>query len=140
MVSNAKSGWAKQRADLADRVSFAGGDFFNAQTLPKPANVRTVYIMRCILHEWDDSSSIKILQALATVMAGSRSKLVLIEQVACFALHGPQGSSHCGTCISACECSFAIYNLMSIELGQAHPQRICMALSRCTPPVLRVHS
>ena len=81
VVSNAKSVWAEERAELAERISFASGDFFDAQTLPKPTTGQTVYIMRSILHDWDDPSSMKILQALAAVMKGSQAKLVLVEQV-----------------------------------------------------------
>ncbi|KAK9842173.1 hypothetical protein WJX84_009092 [Apatococcus fuscideae] len=81
VVNNAKSVWAEEHTDLAGRISFAGGDFFDAQTLPRPANGSTVYIMRSILHDWDDSASIRILQSLGAVMKGSRAKLVLVEQV-----------------------------------------------------------
>ncbi|KAK9822555.1 hypothetical protein WJX74_004228 [Apatococcus lobatus] len=81
VADNAKVLWAKDHANLTDRVSFAGGDFFDAQTIPKPGQGKTAYIMRSILHDWDDSSSIKILKTLAAAMKGSQAKLVLIEQV-----------------------------------------------------------
>ena len=37
--------------------------------------------MRSILHDWDDTLSIKILKSLAAAMKGRQAKLVLIEQV-----------------------------------------------------------
>lgn len=80
VVENARPKWTKERADLADRISFSGGDFFDANTIPEPGKGKTVYIMRSILHDWDDASSLKILQSLAVAMKGSPAKLVLVEQ------------------------------------------------------------
>lgn len=89
VVKNATKTWATEHAEIDGRVSFVGGDFFQAETLPKPIQGRNVYVMRSILHDWDDASSIKILRALLAVMKGTDAKLVLIEQVALLAFVGP---------------------------------------------------
>ena len=81
VVDKAQPHWEKEHANLTGRVSFAAGDFFDAQTIPKPDQGNTIYIMRSILHDWDDTSSIKILRSLAAAMKGRQAKLVLIEQV-----------------------------------------------------------
>ncbi len=73
--------WTKEHADLTDRISFSGGDFFDAGTVPRPGQGSAAYIMRSILHDWNDASAAKILQTLAAAMKGSTAKLVLIENV-----------------------------------------------------------
>ena len=88
VVDNAKPKWAKEYSDLAERVSFADGDFFDAHTIPTPGEGKTVYVMRSILHDWDDASATRILRSLAAAMKGSQAKLVLIEQARSLILPG----------------------------------------------------
>ena len=61
--------WKTKRQDLLGRTEFVGGDFFNAATLPKadPAS-RDVFMLRCVLHDWNDEKTRAILRSLRTAM------------------------------------------------------------------------
>jgi hypothetical protein len=62
-------------AGLADRCQVIGGSFFDA--VPAGADV---YLLRHIIHDWDESKSIRILQNVHQVLpAGGR--LLLVESV-----------------------------------------------------------
>lgn len=64
-----------------------------------------MYVMRSILHDWDDASSIKILRALSAVMKGGNAKLVLVEQVATLLLWMAQHEwADMNRCYQACGC------------------------------------
>ena len=68
---------AKTRFDpaLASRVEFVPGDFFKAV----PGG-HDVYLMKYILHDWNDERSRAILAATRTAMGG-RGKLLVIEVI-----------------------------------------------------------
>lgn len=59
---------------VEDRVKTATGDFF------KEVPAADAYIMKHIIHDWDDERSIKILQNIHRAMIGE-GKLLLIEMV-----------------------------------------------------------
>jgi hypothetical protein len=61
--------------NLQDRCSFMAGSFFD--TVPAGASV---YLMKSVLHDWDDENSIKILVNLKKAMPDG-SKLLIIENV-----------------------------------------------------------
>ena len=60
---------------VAERVDIVGGDFFK-QSPP----VADAYILKFIIHDWDDELSTLILKNIASVMH-SKSKLLLLESV-----------------------------------------------------------
>jgi hypothetical protein len=68
---------AKSRFDpaLASRVEFVPGDFF--KSVP---GGHDVYLMKYILHDWDDERSRAILAATRTAMGG-RGKLLVVEVI-----------------------------------------------------------
>lgn len=69
---------AKPRIDslgLASRCEIAGGDFF--QGVP-PADS---YVLKSVIHDWDDARSVAILKNCARAMRGSGGKVLLIEFV-----------------------------------------------------------
>lgn len=69
---------AKPRIDsmgLASRCEIAGGDFF--QNVP-PADS---YMLKSVIHDWDDARSIAILKNCARAMRGAGGKVLLIEFV-----------------------------------------------------------
>lgn len=70
----AGSGEMLQSQGVADRVETASGDFFNEV----PA--ADAYIMKHIIHDWDDERSIKIMQSIHRAMIGD-GKLLLAEMV-----------------------------------------------------------
>ena len=50
-------------------MDFAGGSFFDAATLPAPATgSRDVYMLRCVLHDWNNAKSLEILRSLRTAI------------------------------------------------------------------------
>ena len=63
------------RFSLKGRMELVGGDFF--ENVPASGNL---YILKSILHDWDDESSMKILGKLHEVM-GPKSRLLVIESV-----------------------------------------------------------
>jgi hypothetical protein len=70
---------AKKKIDgrIAGRIELAPGDFFKA--VPSGGDL---YLLKNIIHDWNDVESGKILAVLHKAMAG-RGRLLLIEQVIC---------------------------------------------------------
>lgn len=62
-------------AGLAGRCQAAGGDFF--QSIPAGADA---YLMRHIIHDWDDEQSIDILRSIHGAMRGD-GRLLIVESV-----------------------------------------------------------
>jgi hypothetical protein len=61
--------------NLAPRCEIVGGDFFKA--VP-PAES---YVMKSIIHDWDDTRAITILKNCASAMRGPNGKLILLEML-----------------------------------------------------------
>jgi hypothetical protein len=68
------------RAGVADRCALTPGDFFGA--VPGGGDV---YVLKSVLHDWDDVRGIAILRNCRAVMGGG-AKLLVIERVV------PEGS------------------------------------------------
>ncbi len=64
-----------EQAGLADRCTAVGGDFF--QSVPSGGDA---YLMRHIIHDWDDDRSLAILKNVRRVMPAA-GKLLLVEGV-----------------------------------------------------------
>jgi hypothetical protein len=64
------------RAGLAGRAEIVTGDFFRA--VPEAADD---YVLKSIVHDWDDAASLAILGRCAKAMA-PHSRLVLVERLA----------------------------------------------------------
>ncbi|GAA4437214.1 methyltransferase [Bremerella cremea] len=62
-------------ANLADRCQRVGGNFF--ESVPAGANA---YVLRHIIHDWDDESCLKILNACHAAMPDD-AKLLIVESV-----------------------------------------------------------
>ncbi|HXQ24813.1 MAG TPA: methyltransferase [Candidatus Acidoferrales bacterium] len=60
---------------LASRCEVVGGDFFEA--VPQADS----YVMKSIIHDWDDARAITILKNCAKAMRGPNGKVILIEYV-----------------------------------------------------------
>lgn len=60
---------------LADRLGFVGGDFF-ADRLPRA----DAYLVKSVIHDWDDERSVAILKNVAAAM-GPESVLLLVEPI-----------------------------------------------------------
>jgi hypothetical protein len=60
---------------LRGRLMVRGGDFFTA--VPEGADA---YLLKHILHDWDDGSCLKILQAIRSAMAPG-ARVLIVEQV-----------------------------------------------------------
>ena len=58
---------------LASRCEIAGGDFF--QGVPAADS----YVMKSIIHDWDDARSVTILKNCARAMRGTTGKVLLVE-------------------------------------------------------------
>jgi len=69
---------AKQRIEslgLASRCEILGGSFFEAMP---PADS---YVMKSIIHDWDDTRAIAILRNCAKAMRGPDGKVILLEMI-----------------------------------------------------------
>ncbi|HKX28986.1 MAG TPA: methyltransferase [Blastocatellia bacterium] len=64
-----------QRAELQDRVELAAGDFF--KSVPTGGDA---YLMKFIIHDWDDERALKILHNIHRVIP-RHGKLLLVEMV-----------------------------------------------------------
>ena len=64
-----------EKEDVGSRVELASGDFF--ENVPAGADV---YMMKHIIHDWDDERSIKILQNVRSAM-NDTGKVLIIEMV-----------------------------------------------------------
>lgn len=64
-----------ERAGVSDRCQLIGGDFFTA--VPEGADI---YLMRHIIHDWDDEGSLRILRNCHSAMPPS-GKLLVVESV-----------------------------------------------------------
>ena len=60
---------------LASRCEIARGDFF--KTVPRADS----YVLKSIIHDWDDTRAITILKNCATAMRGNSGKVILVEFV-----------------------------------------------------------
>ncbi len=70
----AGSGEMLHSQGVADRVETASGDFF------KEVPAADAYIMKHIIHDWDDERAVKIMQSIHRAMIGD-GKLLLAEMV-----------------------------------------------------------
>jgi hypothetical protein len=61
--------------DVADRCEIVGGSFF--ETIPEGADA---YVMRAIIHDWDDKEAISILKTCRRAMTAD-ARLLLVERV-----------------------------------------------------------
>merc|ERR1712087_154054 len=61
-----------------ERLDIISGDFFDASTLPS-AQDGDIYLLRYILHDWDDAACLKILSNIRENMKGSKATLLLAE-------------------------------------------------------------
>lgn len=64
-----------EREGVSDRVEMASGDFF--ESVPAGADA---YMMKHIIHDWDDESSVKILRNVRSAM-NENGKVLIIEMV-----------------------------------------------------------
>ena len=65
--------WRAKRSALLGRMDFVGGSFFEAATLPPPAPAsRDAYMLRCVLHDWNDAKTLDILRSLRTAIGALR--------------------------------------------------------------------
>jgi hypothetical protein len=56
--------WRSAHPELLPRALFVMGDMFDASTIPPPlpTAVRPAYVLRNILHNWDDAEALQILK------------------------------------------------------------------------------
>ncbi|EIE23146.1 hypothetical protein COCSUDRAFT_66185 [Coccomyxa subellipsoidea C-169] len=80
VIERAKEMWAQNKhwSLLNPRLEFAAGDFFKPETMPK-AKDGDVYMMRLILHDWDDKDSIAILSSIRQAMGSAKARLLIVE-------------------------------------------------------------
>ena len=64
-----------ERAGVAGRCRTVGGSFF--ESVPEGADA---YVLRAVIHDWDDETSIRILQVVGRSLA-PHSKVLLVERV-----------------------------------------------------------
>ncbi|KAI8475773.1 MAG: O-methyltransferase-domain-containing protein [Monoraphidium minutum] len=74
-VARGKQWWELAHGDVLPRAAFAAGDMFDAATIPGPGGPRgggrSAYVLRNILHDWDDASCLRILRAIRESACGA---------------------------------------------------------------------
>ena len=75
-MSNGKAAIAELPAEVASRITFQEHDFFKAQ----PERGAEAYLLRTVLHDWQDDDAVTILRNLAGAMS-SGSRLIIMEMV-----------------------------------------------------------
>jgi hypothetical protein len=70
-----RSAFEKQSFDFTERIRFQAGSFFE-----KVPENKDIYILKWILHDWDDENAVAILAKCAEAM-NSDSKLFIIERI-----------------------------------------------------------
>ena len=83
VISRARKVWegGASKARLAERISFVAGDFFRAETLPRPESAGAAWILRQVCHDWPDSATVDILRSVRAAMDASKhpGTLCLVE-------------------------------------------------------------
>ena len=69
------AGGLLEKEGVSDRVELAQGDFF--ESVPAGADA---YILKHIIHDWDDESSVRILRKIGSAM-GESGKVLIVEMV-----------------------------------------------------------
>jgi nucleotide-binding universal stress UspA family protein len=64
-----------ERAGVADRCEFVGGSFFEG--VPEGAGA---YLLKSVVHDWDDASAIEILRKCRAAVADA-GRLLVVERV-----------------------------------------------------------
>lgn len=64
-----------ERAGVAERCRIEGGSFFTS--VPRGADA---YVLRSVVHDWDDTQAVQILRTVAQALAGP-ARMLLVERV-----------------------------------------------------------
>ena len=64
-----------EKTGVAGRCEFVGGDFFT-DSLPKA----DAYIIKSVIHDWDDERSVAILRSIRAAM-GPETRLLVVEPI-----------------------------------------------------------
>ncbi|KAK9822171.1 hypothetical protein WJX81_004798 [Elliptochloris bilobata] len=80
VIAISRKMWSEEadKAELNKRVSFVEGDFFKSETLPKP-RANDAWVMRNILHDYNDDDAVRILAAVRTAVGTTPVTLCLCE-------------------------------------------------------------
>jgi hypothetical protein len=81
VIQDARSIWKTNHTDVINRVEFQGGDFF--KSIPSTTGDKKdieAYIMRSVLHDWDNEACVTILKVVRAAIPRN-SKLLLVEIV-----------------------------------------------------------
>ena len=79
VIKLAKEAWESDRRELMNRISFVAGSFFDVSTIPRGMD-GDVYILRVVLHDWNDDAVLTILKGIRTAIGTSNATLAIIEQ------------------------------------------------------------
>lgn len=82
VVAHSKAMWYEEGGQFNDgaheRLDIVDGDFFDGSTIPR-AQDGDVYLLRYILHDWDDEACLRILRNIRENMKGSDATLLIGE-------------------------------------------------------------
>ncbi|KXN83501.1 (RS)-norcoclaurine 6-O-methyltransferase [Leucoagaricus sp. SymC.cos] len=89
IVNFLEQAWAAKPQWMQDRVSFVAGDFFQSSAaeskIPTPAEGGGTYVIRHVLHDWDDVQVVRILTNVRNAMLATPTpeppKLLLVEMM-----------------------------------------------------------
>ncbi|MDX2165788.1 MAG: methyltransferase [Deltaproteobacteria bacterium] len=115
-----------ERAGTAARTRFVGGDFFRA--VPEGGDV---YLLKSVIHDWDDERSLAILRACRAALQGA-ARLVIVEIV----VPATPGSSPLDQLIASTDLNMLVAT-GGCERTEAQYRALCdaagLAISRILP-------
>lgn len=112
----------------ASRVALVPGSFFDASSIPKGCDV---YVMKHIIHDWDDGQSVAILRNVADVMhAGSH--LVLLEVVV------PEDNSY-NPFKTEFSSYFDLHMLVAVGGAERRPSEFKRIMQRAGLELVKIH-
>jgi len=79
VVERAKGVWQKKHPDLVSRTEFVGGSFFDQGAVPAGKSAKDAYVMRVVLHDWNDGETTAILKNVRAAIGTSGARLLILE-------------------------------------------------------------
>ncbi|KAK9822176.1 hypothetical protein WJX81_006917 [Elliptochloris bilobata] len=105
VIQRARKAWGEEadKVDLRTRAEFVEGDFFMSETLPKP-RAGDAWVLRHILHDWNDEDAARILAALRRAIGATPVTLCIVEFTFLDEFSDPDVASKIGADLSVLMC------------------------------------
>ncbi|WP_319804050.1 methyltransferase [Candidatus Nitrosacidococcus sp. I8] len=79
VIAEAQSYWANHPEDAVKRLRFQAGDLFTK--VPMATDHKDIYLLSTVLHSFNDSMCVQVLQRVREAIAGSGARVAILEMV-----------------------------------------------------------